>query len=219
MVTWTSPLDAWVTSIQVQYKLHSSSAWLDAGSTDVGNLSAFIAGVVAGQAYDVRIRSVRGQNGATSVWLEQDSYTVSTTYSSITSDGINPNSPFNVNNDATVDSVVDTDGTTVDIRIYGPSGVGAAWDNYAGQGSLTYPAATLTGYAFNTEYTVVFDLETSTYLVFTDYNDTLSDSYLMLGTLLTVSSTGTGGDSGGGSGSGGAGPRSPGCTVEGTLLD
>jgi hypothetical protein len=207
MVTWTSPLDAWVTSIQVQYKLHSSSAWLDAGSTDVANLSAFIVGVVAGQVYDVRIRSVRGQNGATSVWLEQDSYTVSTTYSSITSDGIVPGAPWNVSNDAVVDSI--DGGTSATVRIYGPGGVGAAWDSINGQGTTTYPAASITGIGYSTAVIVVYDTLTSTYLVQTSYSSSLSDSYIILGSLTTCAAGGTGGTSGGGSGTGGGGPRNP----------
>lgn len=215
-VGWTAPLDAWVTQIQVQYKLHSSSVWTDAGLADVGNFSAFITGVVSGDVYDVRIRSVR-PNGAASVWLEQDSYTVSTTLSTITSSGLNPASPYNINNDATIDSVVD--GSTADIRIYGPGGVGTAWDNYTGQGNTTYPAATLTGFAFSTGYTVIYDLGTSSYAAYTNFNDTLSDSYLTVGSVLTVSSGGTGGGSGGGGGGTGGGPRAPGCTVEGTMLD
>jgi hypothetical protein len=203
-VSWTAPLDAWVTNIQTQYEVSGSGAWIDAGLTDVGNLAAFISGVVAGDAYDVRIRSVRA-DGSTSVWLGQDSYTVSLTYSSITSNGINPNSPYNVNNNATVDSVLS--GTTADIRVYGPGGIGTAWDNLTGQGSATYPAATLTGYVLDTAYIVVFDVSTTAYLVFAAYDDALSDSYIILGSLTTVSSGGTGGTSGGGMGTGGSGPR------------
>jgi hypothetical protein len=81
-VSWTSPPDSYVTQIQVQYKLHSSLIWIDAGSVVVGLLSTYVVGVVSGQVYDFRIRSLRF-NGATSVWVEDDSYTVSTVLSSI----------------------------------------------------------------------------------------------------------------------------------------
>jgi hypothetical protein len=213
-VTWDAPADPSVTKIQIQYQLVGASVWTDSGSADVTSLQAFITGVVAAQSYNVQIRSVRANNAA-SVWVGTNSFLVSNTLSSITSLGINPNSPFNINNDAMLDSVVDDTG--VDIRVYGPGGVGTAWDNFTGQGSATFPAATLTGFAASTEYTVVYDISTGTYSALTDFNDTLSDSFLTVGSLLTISAAGTGGVAGGGGG--GGGPRVPGCTVEGTLLD
>jgi hypothetical protein len=64
------------------------------------------------------------------------------------------------------------------------------------------------------------DVVTDNYLAFTNYNDSLADSYLSVGSLLTCTSTGAGSGSGGGGGTGtsGGGPR-PICTVEGTELD
>jgi hypothetical protein len=204
-VSWNAPLDGLVTLIQIQYQLNGASTWIDGPVADVGNFSAFVSGVVAGLVYIVRIRSIRGSNGATSAWLTSSAYTVSDTLSSVTSSGLNPNSPYNIGNDALIDSVVD--GSSADIRIYGPSGVGSAWDNYTGQGNASYPAATLTGMAFDTQYSVIFDTGTSEYSALTDYLDTLPDSYINLGSVLTVESGGTGGSSGGGSGSGGGAPR------------
>jgi hypothetical protein len=80
-VQWDVPLDILVTQIQVQYALTSNAAvWIDAGLTDVGNLMAYISGVVCGQQYNVRIRSLRA-NGAASPWEEINGYTVSITLS------------------------------------------------------------------------------------------------------------------------------------------
>jgi hypothetical protein len=214
LVSWTAPLDIRVTQVQLQYQAVGAASWTDAGTVDVGLFASYVTGVIAGAAYNFQIRSLRS-SGAVSPWVQVLDYTISETLSTILSTGINPNSPWNVNNDATVDSIVD--GSSAEIRVYGPGGVGTAWDNYTGQGNSTYPAAMMAGMAFATEYTVIFDTSTEEYSAMTDFNDTLSDSYIVLGTVLTVSSTGTGGGSGGGSG--GAGPRLPGCTVEGEPLD
>lgn len=209
-VSWSSPLDISVVQIQIQYQLTGASSWIDAGMVDVGLFQSYVGNVVAGQTYDFQIRSIRA-DGATSVWVTESGYVVSDTTSSILSTGINPNSPYNINNDAMLDSIVDADGTTADIRIYGPGGVGTAWDNYAGQGSTTYPAGTIAGVPFATMYWVVYDTVGLDYLSFSDYNDTLLDIYLAVGSLTTIASGGSGGQSGGGSGStggsGGGGPR------------
>jgi hypothetical protein len=210
LVSWTAPMDIAVTLIQIEYRVHGAANWTWWGDVEVGLFQAFVDGVIAGAVYDFQIRSLRA-NGASSAWVEEDSYTVSDTYSSIESRGINPNSPYNINNDATIDSVVDGDGTTADIRVYGPGDVGTSWDNYTGSGSATYPATTITGEAFTTTYYVVIDTTTGDYYALTDYNDSLSDNYLTVGSTTTIASGGTGGTTGGGTGggSGGGGPRRP----------
>ncbi len=73
-VTWSTPLDAYVTDIQIQYCASGTAAWTDAPPADVSLNAAYIAGVVAGQAYDVRIRARRA-SGTYSVWVEQDAIT------------------------------------------------------------------------------------------------------------------------------------------------
>jgi hypothetical protein len=75
LATWVPPPDARVTQIQVQYEVHGSGIWLDAGAVDVATTSDYIAGVIVGTTYDVRIRSL-ANNGATSVWVETDNVTV-----------------------------------------------------------------------------------------------------------------------------------------------
>jgi hypothetical protein len=80
LVSWTAPDDVTVTLIQLQYRLNGSGTWLDAGVADVGSFQAFIAGVIAGQAYDFRIRSLRA-NGVGSTWVEIDNTTISITLS------------------------------------------------------------------------------------------------------------------------------------------
>ena len=74
-VTFGEPPDSQVTLVQLQAKLHSDTNWYDGGSVSVSSPEAFIYGVNQGSVYDVRIRSLRS-NGATSDWVEQDSYTV-----------------------------------------------------------------------------------------------------------------------------------------------
>lgn len=75
LASWLAPQDARVTQIQVQHELHASGTWIDDGAVDVATTSDFISGVVSGQIYDVRVRSLTG-NGATSVWVETDNVTV-----------------------------------------------------------------------------------------------------------------------------------------------
>lgn len=210
-VTWDSPADAYVTQIGIEYATAGSGNWIDAGPlVDVSVYQAFIPGVVAGQSYDFRIRSLRS-NGAASVWVEIDSYTVSATYSSITTEGLSPNIGYNQNNNASIDSVSESGAAS--IRVYGPGGVGSSWDFLNGSLTITEPAADITGLAYATVYFVVLDSSTGDYHAFTDYNDTLPDSYISLGSLTTIGSGGTGGTIGGGGGSvgggGGGGPRSP----------
>jgi hypothetical protein len=64
-------------------------------------------------------------------------------------------------------------------------------------------AAEITGEAFSTDYFVVFDTGSQTYLALTDYNSTLSDSYIFIGAVYTCTSTYTGGTGGGTGGTGG----------------
>jgi hypothetical protein len=83
---WNAPLDISVTMIQIQYKKHADTAWIEAGSVDVGLFTAFVSGVVAGQAYDFRIRSIR-RAGVWSQWVEVDNAVISITLSNTTGTG------------------------------------------------------------------------------------------------------------------------------------
>jgi hypothetical protein len=84
---WDTPLDAYVTQIQMQYQLVGASAWIDAGMVDVSLNAGFIAGIVSGQLYNVRIRSVRA-SGASSVWVEIDALPTGLVIASQTQDGV-----------------------------------------------------------------------------------------------------------------------------------
>jgi hypothetical protein len=86
-VNWDTPLDGFVRQIQMQYQLVGAGAWTDAGLVDVSLNSGFITGVIAGQQYNVRIRSLRS-NGAASNWVEVDSFTAGLVLSVSTTDGV-----------------------------------------------------------------------------------------------------------------------------------
>ena len=78
-VQWDTPMDALTTQIQVQYAATSNpTLWIDAGLVDVANNLTFIPDVVAGQDYNVRIRSLRA-TGVASTWEEIDGYSVRVT--------------------------------------------------------------------------------------------------------------------------------------------
>lgn len=114
--------------------------------------------------------------------------------------GLPANAPLNSTNNAVVDSV--DAGSSATIRIYGPGGVGSSWQRFAGQGTGTYPAGSITGLAYSTAYYVVWN--GSAYLAFTQQSQAMSDAYLFVGKPTTVASGGGGGSSGGGGGSGGS---------------
>ena len=91
-VQWDTPLDILVTQVQVQYAaVFNPTLWIDAGLVDVANNLTYISGVVAGQQYNVRIRSLR-PNGATSAWEEIDGYAVSMTLSTVGIVALDPGS-------------------------------------------------------------------------------------------------------------------------------
>jgi hypothetical protein len=86
-VTWDTPLDIQVTQIQMQYQLVGASNWSDAGLVDVSLNQGFISPVVSGQAYDVRIRSLRA-NGGASVWVTINGFTAGLVLNSQTQFGV-----------------------------------------------------------------------------------------------------------------------------------
>lgn len=75
LASWVAPLDSRIVQVQVQYELHASGTWLDAGAVDSATTSLLIAGVIVSDVYDVRVRSLTSK-GATSDWTETDSVTV-----------------------------------------------------------------------------------------------------------------------------------------------
>ncbi len=85
-VTWDTPEDVMASKIEIQFQ-SIGGLWKDAGTASIVSNDAFIDNVVAGQQYDVRIRSVR-YTGAASDWVEIDGFTVSLTLSVLTQDGI-----------------------------------------------------------------------------------------------------------------------------------
>lgn len=77
-VQWDTPQDVKTTQIQIQYQPVGGSVWFSSPSVDVSLNLAYISGVVAGQAYNVQIRSAR-PNGSVSDWVVVSGYTVSIT--------------------------------------------------------------------------------------------------------------------------------------------
>lgn len=125
-------------------------------------------------------------------------------------------------NNATVDSVF-VSGSSDSIRVYGPGGVGSgytAWKMKDQGGSRTMPAQTITiiddtGSApqVSTPYWISYDFNVGRHRAWANYNNYVQAIYrgqMRVGSLTTVSSSGTGGTTGGlggnttgGSGTGG----------------
>lgn len=207
-VTWTAPLDPLITSggmIQVQYQGDGDAWWLHAAPVTGDTAICFIPGVVQGHGYNVRIRAVKN-NGAEGAWVPAGPHVVSNTLSVITTGSLNPNSPVNSANNATISSAYVTfaNGTS-DIRIYvqGPGSTpgsysGQTWTLYMGRAQIVCPSANVTGLQASTKYYVCLNPVTGIYSVKSFYTDTLDDTLYYIGTVTTVASGGTGGLTGGG---------------------
>lgn len=74
LASWTAPADVRVGQIQVQFRIHGVTPWTDAGTVSGGSTSMLISGVIAGDVYDVQIRSLANLGG-TSAWVEVDNVT------------------------------------------------------------------------------------------------------------------------------------------------
>jgi hypothetical protein len=86
LATWTEPDDPFVTSgghIEVQFQKNGATDWTPFGMFAGAIQSCYISGVVSGQQYNVRIRSLRA-NGAAGNWIAVGPHTVATTLSAIT---------------------------------------------------------------------------------------------------------------------------------------
>jgi len=110
LVAWTDPQDGFVTQIQIQFRpTGGGNPWQNGPTVAVGLGEAYVSGVVAQAAYDFRIRSLRA-SGATSAWLEDDNYTVSTVLSISSYTGISVAPP------GTLIALANSDGTaTIEI--------------------------------------------------------------------------------------------------------
>lgn len=89
LASWSAPTDVRATQIQVQYQAGGASSWTDDGTVDVSTTSTYISGVVSGQSYNVRIRSLTA-SGASSTWTETDGCTVNAPNSTTNSYSNNP---------------------------------------------------------------------------------------------------------------------------------
>jgi hypothetical protein len=139
--------------------------------------------------------------------------TVENIYGLLASLNLVPNSQLNTSNTCTVDSI--DNGTTATIRAYGTGGVGTTWTRVVSSTTQgPYPSFSQAGFAYATNYYVIYNPANGTYLVSTVYSDILPDGYIWAGKVLTVNSGGGGGTSGGGGGGGGV----SGCTEVGTPL-
>lgn len=124
LATWDAPPSVLVTEVQIQYSLDSSPLdWIDAGAVDASITSAYISGVVAGDTYDVRIRSITA-TGAASDWLEADGCLVASPNSLEATYSISPQFPLTQPTSTAID-VAETTATF-------------------GAGSAVYSARTLT---------------------------------------------------------------------------
>lgn len=85
-VQWNTPADIRVTAIELQYQLVGATSWSDGGTVSVASNVAFIP-VVAGQAYNVRVRSIRTGNGNSS-WVTVSGFTASLVLSVLSSSGV-----------------------------------------------------------------------------------------------------------------------------------
>jgi hypothetical protein len=191
LATWTPGNDASTVSTQIQYQQSPSSSWVDCGTVDEATTFFYIAGVVAGDSYLVRVRGIRS-SGATSDWTISGSLTIpSGVTSQINSLGIAPNLLVSTNN-ATLNSVVS--GSNATLQIYGSGGTGSSFTSTSGTAVSTLPSASLTGLTQATTYYIVWDTASSSYMTFTNYSDTFtSDYYIYIGAVTTVNSVGSGG--------------------------
>ena len=131
-----------------------------------------------------------------------------------TSADLPPNAPGNSTNYATVDSI--DAGSNATIRVYGTGGVGTSWTAQFGYGSATYPSASLTGYAYTTKYWVLYNTQSTSYVVTASFPSTMPDGLVFAGSVTTCASGGGGGTGGGGGGTGGG---HGGCVERGTPVE
>jgi hypothetical protein len=86
LVAWNAPADNTVTGVDVQYQLFGATTWLDAGITNVALFEALVGPLIAGDAYNFQIRSVR-PSGSYSPWVQVLNVTISITLASSATSG------------------------------------------------------------------------------------------------------------------------------------
>lgn len=114
------------------------------------------------------------------------------------------NSQVNTTNFCTVDSV--DNGVDATIRVYGSGGVGTTWTRQVGNVTLgPYPSLSQAGNDYDSDYFVMFNPDSSQFVVTKSFVEILPDGYIWCGQPHTVQSGGGGGTSGGGGDDGGGG--------------
>jgi hypothetical protein len=78
VVEWDTPLDFLATSININFRVSGTTAWLPSIGASVTQNAQWISNVVPGQFYDIQINSQRA-NGNQSTWVQQLNYQVSLT--------------------------------------------------------------------------------------------------------------------------------------------
>jgi hypothetical protein len=218
LATWTEPNDPFVTTggyIIVQMQ-QVGGAWSTVATVSGTTVQLYIPGVVCGQQYNVSLIAVRS-NGAYSATLETGPLTVSDTYSTVNTSGIDLNIPSNITNNLTIDSV--ESGGVVSVRVYGPGGVGTSGTATLGNGvTYTISPITFVGMAASTAYYLYWNPPSDM-----DYLVTMSgmvtaveDGNLPLGSVVTCDTTGAGGITGGGASGGLGGPKTGVVDITGT---
>jgi len=71
LIGWTPGDTAPDVTFQVQYKVHTSSTWVDAGTTQPATYTRQLTGLAGSTLYDVRVRQIR--NGQFSAYTTADS--------------------------------------------------------------------------------------------------------------------------------------------------
>ncbi len=97
LMQWSTPQDSLVKLIQAQYALvvgGTPGPWISISNIDAGLNAAYVSDLVAGQEYNFRIRSIRPATGATSVWVNDFGFTVTTTLSVLSNLGVGIGSLF-----------------------------------------------------------------------------------------------------------------------------
>lgn len=187
-VTWISPADQRVTAIQAQYQLSGAASWSDGGTASSASNQMFIAPVIAGQMYNVQIRSLRA-NGAASAWVTINSFTASLVLSVSSEDAIGEDSLVGM---AYSDGTAAIECTT--------------FSAYLGGSNVTYfpTPQTITGLAQQTLYWVyVIDPAISggnltPVATTSQYQGVGQIGYFLVGSIVTPYASSSGGGGGGG---------------------
>lgn len=168
LAAWTEPDDPFVVAgghIEVQYQLNGASDWISVGKFSGDTDNCYIAGVVSGQAYNVRVLAVRA-SGADSGWVSAGPHTVSTTLSSFsTSTILNPQGsmpPQSITASATIMGVLSSGAAAAQVTVvagtaYRSDGSTVSIPGSGPTTSTTWNSATL-AYSTNHNGNVVWNI-------------------------------------------------------------